>query len=1220
MQGFDALSSMYNSVKRLFSPSVFLDDDKKMHIARLLSGVSTLAFIFSLVYGAVWVFVVPEYGWRLIYVIPALIASGIPLIFIRLGRVRAAGYFFLTVSWITITLVAITAGGTRAPFFGLYTLVVMFSAMLFDWRAALSYAALSLISGIAMTILAQAGFVPEPIATPLTAWLTQAAIMVFLAVNTYLIVRRSDRALVLAQQELAARKKVEESLRKSEERFRLISSVTSDYTFSSCLNAAGGLEHILLTGAFEAITGYTPEDYVAAGGWTAVLHPDDTVQDALDMAALGENKQVVTEVRFIKKGGEVRWARVYAYPVWDAQEQQLTGINGAVQDITERKLAEQALQESEERFRLISSITSDYTYASRFNKDGKLEIKALTGALENITGYTPEEFVALGTWQAVLHPDDVAQNDREMAGLLANRPAVAEARIIKKNGEIGWTRIYGYPIWDIENNRLVGVNGAVQDITERKLVEHALQESEKRYRVISEIISDYAYAFDILPDESYTCSWMTEDSYTRLTGYEWPEIGSTLGLYHPDDAEIARRDIEQTVRGQATSGEYRIITKSGETRWLHIERQLEWDESRQRPIRFYGAAQDITDRKQAEEALAKERKLLRAVIDHLPDNIFAKDIEGKFVLNNIESMRILGVDRQEDLLGKRDSDFFPNELSERWANVYERVIQSGEALLDIEEFQPWYEGKRRWIVGSIIPLHDERENVIGLVGINRDISEHKLSQEALQRSEAFQRALLDATPDVAFLISHNGRFLTLNKQMASSMDTTVEALIGQNVFELLPPALRKERQQRFEEVAITKEPIQWEDSRDEIWWFNSIYPVLSPSGSVEAYAVFGRNITEEKYLAAQLQRYATQLEQMVEERTTELRRAKEQIEIILNNTRDAVALAQPNGDIQTRNPAFIAMFGEQVSNWIEGLLWTVVGDEHSSSVGNALLNMMQTRQRQRIEAQIAIENGSERDIDLMFIPVQMVNEADQPGILVSAHDITHMKEVERFKTRFVADAVHDLATPITGLSTRLYLLKRSPEKLDMHMQALENQVAHFRDLLSDLRTLSQLDRQEVTLDLKACDVSQIITRVFDTYEPVALDKSQTLNLIAASNLPEMILDQRQSERVFLNLISNAINYTPNGKTITIQTAIEDTDMVFSVTDQGIGISAEDQPRVFERFYRTEKARQTQSGGTGLGLAIVKEIVELHGGRVTVESELGQGSTFTVRLPIKNNLA
>jgi PAS domain S-box-containing protein len=151
-----------------------------------------------------------------------------------------------------------------------------------------------------------------------------------------------------------------------------------------------------------------------------------------------------------------------------------------------------------------------------------------------------------------------------------------------------------------------------QTIAERKRAEsqreaalEALRVSEERYRLVSELISDYAYAYQVEPDGSLETIWITEDSFTRVTGYAWQEIGSTYKVYHPEDAPLAKKHVEEALRGQSTPGEYRIITKSGELRWLHIRRKAEWDPQAKRAVRLYGAAQDITERKRAEEEIRR---------------------------------------------------------------------------------------------------------------------------------------------------------------------------------------------------------------------------------------------------------------------------------------------------------------------------------------------------------------------------------------------------------------------------------------------------------------------------------------------------------------------------------------------------------------------------------------------------------------------------------------
>lgn len=925
---------------------------------RLLRIISVSGIVLTLLYAVIWIVVVQAFSTRIMTnAVPILLMLSCVYFLAWRGQAYLGSLMLIAGGWLLITIVVATAGGVRSPFFSMYVLVTLLTALLLNWRAAFRFGLLVITTGLMLALADLRGHIPPPLGEPVGAWVTQATTILLMVASSYFVVRRSNQALQAAQTELAERHQMQEALRASEERFRLISSVTSDYTFSSRFDAEGRMVHTLLSGAFETITGYTPEEFIARGGWRSTVHPDDLAQDERDMEALRRNERVTSEIRVLHRDGSVRWVRIYAQPVWDDAQ-----------------------------------------------------------------------------------------------------------------------------------NRLIGVNGGVQDITEQKQAAEALMISEKRHRAISELISDYAYAYEIQADGSIVCDWITHESFTRMTGYAWQEIGTSFSLYHPEDATRAEADVASTIAGQARSGEYRIITKGGEIRWLYLQRQVEWDEARQRYIRYYGAARDITEQKNA--------------------------------------------------------------------------------------------------------------------------------AEALRRSEAHLRALLDATTDVAFLMAADGTFLTLNKTMASSMSATVESLIGHNGLDLLRQDIRDQRRMRFEIVRKTREPLRWEDAGTIGWWDNSIFPILAPDGEVEAFAVYSRDISEQKRLTLELQRYTAQLEQMVEERTVQLRRAKEQIEIILENTRDGIALAQSNGDIDIRNPAFTDLFGEQIAQSIEQILWVLNVATDLEPVGQALLEALLEAQNQRLQTQIISEAGSVRDVDLALIPVRLQEDSNRHGLLVSAHDVTHLKEIERFKTRFVADAVHDMATPITALKTRLYLLRRSPERLEEHVRALDNQVEHLRDLLNDLRTLSQIDHGQIILKREPCSLLQILQRIYDTYEPVAISKRQTLHLSVDRALPDAVLDVRQIERALINLVTNAIKYTPEGRQIAIQAEVATDDaLLIRVRDEGMGIRAEELPRIFDRFYRTEDVRGSEISGTGLGLAIAKEIFEMHGGSISVESQPNQGTTFTVWLPL-----
>jgi len=179
-----------------------------------------------------------------------------------------------------------------------------------------------------------------------------------------------------------------QGLAESEERYRLISEVISDYTFSTRINADGTLFHHWVAGAFEKITGYTYEEYVARGGWRAALHPDDVAQDERDMEAIRSNRPVVSELRTFKKGGQILWVRVYGHPVWDPVKNQLVGIYGAVQDITERKQAEA------EREALIRELEAKNAELERFAYTVSHDLKSPLITIRGFLGFVEQDAAA----------------------------------------------------------------------------------------------------------------------------------------------------------------------------------------------------------------------------------------------------------------------------------------------------------------------------------------------------------------------------------------------------------------------------------------------------------------------------------------------------------------------------------------------------------------------------------------------------------------------------------------------------------------------------------------------------------------------------------------------------------------------------------------------------------------------------------------------------------
>ena len=302
-----------------------------------------------------------------------------------------------------------------------------------------------------------------------------------------------QKHMVVITRDVTERKRMEQELRLSEERYRIVSSVMSDYTFSAIRYEDGHLFQNWVAGAFEQITGYSLEEFNARGGWISIVHPDDIERDALEMTKLFHRERLVTEIRIIHKDGNIRWVRAYAHPLWDEGTNRLIGMYGAVQDITERKYIEQELRLSEERYRLVSSVISDYTFSNVLNDEGDIVVNWVAGAFEQISGYTVEEFNARGGWVSTVHPDDLEQDARDMEMLRLNQKVTSEIRTIRKNGTICWVKSYAHPVWDEEKNQLVGIYGAVQDITDRKRIEHERENLIKDLEAKNQELEQFTY-------------------------------------------------------------------------------------------------------------------------------------------------------------------------------------------------------------------------------------------------------------------------------------------------------------------------------------------------------------------------------------------------------------------------------------------------------------------------------------------------------------------------------------------------------------------------------------------------------------------------------------------------------------------------------------------------------------------------------------------------------
>jgi signal transduction histidine kinase len=230
------------------------------------------------------------------------------------------------------------------------------------------------------------------------------------------------------------------------------------------------------------------------------------------------------------------------------------------------------------------------------------------------------------------------------------------------------------------------------------------------------------------------------------------------------------------------------------------------------------------------------------------------------------------------------------------------------------------------------------------------------------------------------------------------------------------------------------------------------------------------------------------------------------------------------------------------------------------------------------------------------------------------HLAISLQGVEERRRELTSDLAHELRSPITVIHGYLEMLNAGMTQMNPDILAqMAQEIERLMRLVDDLLELSKIETGYLPLQLQPLYLAPILKEMVTTFKAASLQANCQLQLRVLNDLPPAYADRDRVKQILINLISNAITYTPNGR-VTIRAWSRDDDLWIAVTDTGIGIAQEDLPKVFERFWRADKSRDIRTGGAGIGLAITKRLVELHNGKIEVESELGKGSMFKFSLP------
>jgi len=329
--------------------------------------------------------------------------------------------------------------------------------------------------------------------------------------------------------------------------------------------------------------------------------------------------------------------------------------------------------------------------------------------------------------------------------------------------------------------------------------------------------------------------------------------------------------------------------------------------------------------------------------------------------------------------------------------------------------------------------------------------------------------------------------------------------------------------------------------------------------------------------------------------------------VFLHMTDGVVAFSR-DGSLMHHNPAAERMLGISLSDRSVNFD-TIFGDFASMD------ELLRLKSPEYAEFERNI-NGM--DLEISMAPIS--GYGAQGGILAVIHDVTEQKKSDALRREFVANVSHELRTPITNIRSYAETLADSedlpPDMVKNFLRVIVNESDRMTKIVQDLLTLSRFDSGKADLHFEKFSFSLSVKNVYEAMLMEAKKNGLEMSLEIEENLPDITGDRSRIEQVLLNIISNAVRYTPEGGRISVRAGRGDGTVWMEVADTGIGIPPEDLPRIFDRFYRVDKARSRASGGTGLGLSIAKDIVVRHSGNISVESTVGKGTTMTVTLPIE----
>jgi len=992
--------------------------------------------------------------------------------------------------------------------------------------------------------------------------------------------------------DITQRKEVEEARRDSEERFRGIAERSFDAIVS--LDLEGRVTYA--SPAVERMFGYRPEEMIQKRFHSFV--PDSEIPKALEMIAGMKSVQNL-QMEFVRKEGALCIVEANASPI--LRDGKVVGYQAAYRDITERKQVEEALRQSEERYRTILDDMEEAYYEA----DLAGNLTFVNDAVCRILGYSREELIGM-TNRAYMNQENAKLTYETYSQVYrTGKPDKGfTCEVLRKAGERRFIEGGVYPLRNLKSD-IVGFRGVARDVTERKQAEEALRLSEERYRTILEQIQDSYFEMDLAGNLTFF-----NETICRDLGYPREEL---VGMNYRNfiAVEDQKGVYKAFVKAYQTGGTGRIPT----FKYMRKDGATGFGETWVSPLRsekgeiigFRGLSREVTERQEMVEKLRSSEERLRVLFDFAPDACFLMDMEGNFVDGNKAAEKMVGY-RKEELVGRNlvEAGIIPVDQIERALVLFAKNAQ-GKATGVSEFILNRKDGGLVAVEIRTFPVVIEGRALV--LGNARDVSERKEAEEALRESEERYRTILEEMGDGYFEVTLAGKYTFVNDSMCLITGYSKEEMLGMDYRVLTPQDDAGRVHKVYNEMYRTGRPLERFSAelirKDGGRRFCEVSASLlrNRAGEVIGFRGVHRDITERK------------------EAEEALGRSEEKYRTILEDMEDSYFEVDLAGNFTFANDSTCRSLGYPREETVGMNYRDFTSEEDVGVVYQAFNQVYRTGQPARDISWTVVRKDGTRGIVEASVFLLRDDEGEIIGFRGIGRDVSERRAVQQQLLmssklasigELASGVAHELNNPLTGIMGYAQLLtakQNVPEDVKVDLDRIYGESQRAAKIVQNLLSFARRRKPEKSY----FDVNELVQRVLELRDYELRTSNIGVYIDLAADLPWTMADYHQIQQVLLNIIINseqAVGEVKRRGKIRVTTGMKEGCIRISVADNGPGIPAEQVGKVFDPFFTTKEV----GSGTGLGLSVCHGIVTQHGGNIYVEGQKGRGTTFTVELP------